>query len=60
MSNRSYKKSGGRFSSFASALIGAILGGFVVYFLLVAPQSNKKKLVKIKPKLNQGKIIPNQ
>ncbi|WP_311480889.1 trypsin-like peptidase domain-containing protein [uncultured Anaerococcus sp.] len=44
MSNRSYKKSGGRFSSFASALIGAILGGFVVYFLLVAPQSNKKEI----------------
>lgn len=44
MSNRSYKKSGGRFSSFASALIGAIIGGFVVYFLLVAPQSNKKEI----------------
>lgn len=44
MSNRSYKKSGGRFSSFASALIGAIIGGFVVYFLLVAPQSNKKRI----------------
>lgn len=44
MSNRFYKKSGGRFSSFASALIGAILGGFVVYFLLVAPQSNKKEI----------------
>lgn len=44
MSNRYYKKSGGRFSSFASALIGAIIGGFVVYFLLVAPQSNKKEI----------------
>lgn len=44
MSNRSYKKSGGRFSSFASALIGSIIGGFVVYFLLVAPQSNKKEI----------------
>lgn len=44
MSNRSYEKSGGRFSSFASALIGAIIGGFVVYFLLVAPQSNKKEI----------------
>lgn len=44
MSNRFYKKSGGRFSSFASALIGAIIGGFVVYFLLVAPQSNKKEI----------------
>ena len=44
MSNRSYKKSGGRFSSFASALIGAIIGGFVVYFILVAPQSNKKEI----------------
>ncbi len=34
MSNRTYKKSGGRFTSFASGLIGAIVGGFVVYFLL--------------------------
>ena len=60
MSNRSYKKSGGRFSSFASALIGAILGGFVVYFLLVAPQSNKKEISENKTQVEsrQGNTKP--
>ena len=42
MSNRSYKRSGGKFSSFASALIGAIVGGFVVYFLLSGAKDNSK------------------
>lgn len=42
MSNRTYKKSGGRFGSFASGLIGAIVGGFVVYFLLTGVGYNNK------------------
>ena len=40
MTNRRYKKSTGKFSSFASALIGAIVGGLVVYFLLSGAKSN--------------------
>ena len=43
MSNRTYKKSSGRFGSFASGLIGAIVGGFVVYFLLTGVGVNKKE-----------------
>lgn len=43
MSNRTYKKSSGRFISFASGLIGAIVGGFVVYFLLTGVGTNKKE-----------------
>ena len=43
MSNRSYKKSSGRFSSFASGLIGAIVGGFVVYFLLTGVGTENKE-----------------
>ncbi len=52
MSNRSYKRSGGKFSSFASALIGAIVGGFVVYFLLSGAKDNSKT--------NVDKNIDNQ
>ena len=43
MSNRTYKKSSGRFSSFASGLIGAIVGGFVVYFLLTGVGTKNKE-----------------
>lgn len=43
MSNRTYKKSRGRFSSFASGLIGAIVGGFVVYFLLTGVGTKNKE-----------------
>ena len=43
MSNRTYKKSSGRFSSFASGLIGAIVGGFVVYFLLTGVGAQNKE-----------------
>ena len=44
MNNRSYKKDSGRFSSFAAALIGAIVGGFVVYFLLAGVGANNKEV----------------
>lgn len=43
MSNRTYKKSSGRFSSFAAGLIGAIVGGFVVYFLLTGVGTKNKE-----------------
>lgn len=43
MSNRTYKKSSGRFGSFASGLIGAIVGGFVVYFLLTGVGTKNKE-----------------
>ena len=46
MNNRNYKKPSGRFSSFASALIGAVVGGFVVYFLLAGVGTNNKELSK--------------
>ncbi|WP_311482474.1 trypsin-like peptidase domain-containing protein [uncultured Anaerococcus sp.] len=46
MNNRSYKKPSGRFSSFASALIGAVVGGFVVYFLLAGVGTNNKEVSK--------------
>lgn len=41
MTDRRVKKSGGGFSSFAAALIGAIIGGFIVYFLLSGSKTNK-------------------
>lgn len=44
MSNRSYKKSSGIFSSFASGLIGAIVGGFVVYFLLTGVGTKNEEI----------------
>lgn len=41
MSRRNSNRSGGFFTSFASTLIGAIVGGFVVYFLLAGARNNK-------------------
>ena len=61
MSNRSYKRSGGKFSSFASALIGAIVGGFVVYFLLSGAKDNSKtnvdKNIESQPKKEVSQTI---
>lgn len=44
MNNRKYKRSGGGFSTFAAGLLGAIVGGFIVYFLLAGAKTNKMEV----------------
>lgn len=44
MNNRKYKKSGGGFATFAAGLLGAIVGGFIVYFLLAGAKTNKMEV----------------
>ncbi|MCW6679435.1 trypsin-like peptidase domain-containing protein [Anaerococcus sp. NML200574] len=44
MNNRKYKRSGGGFATFAAGLLGAIVGGFIVYFLLAGAKTNKREV----------------
>ena len=44
MNNRKYKRSGGGFATFAAGLLGAIVGGFIVYFLLAGAKTNKMEV----------------
>lgn len=44
MNNRKYKKSAGGFATFAAGLLGAIVGGFIVYFLLAGAKTNKMEV----------------
>lgn len=44
MNNRKYERSGGGFATFAAGLLGAIVGGFIVYFLLAGAKTNKREV----------------
>ncbi|MFO3666313.1 S1C family serine protease [Anaerococcus kampingiae] len=44
MNNRKYKRAGGGFATFAAGLLGAIVGGFIVYFLLAGAKTNKMEV----------------